>query len=480
MLEGIFTSRSKTFFFVSFLFLVGISFGSFTSFNIHPPLFYFSSLIFVFLALYSREDPVLRGIFLCLLFFTLGFWRFSAAVPDYSYSERWSEKEYYTAVIDAEPDVRIEKIYYRAKIESDSFSGRVQFSHSRYPRFHYGDEVSLYCKLEKPEPFDSFAYDKYLASKKIKALCHNPEVSFIQKGQGNPFFHYIFQGKDIIAERIAELWHEPYASFMAGLLYGYRGGLGSLNEDFNRSGVTHIVAISGYNITIVVSLFLIILINLGISRQRGFYIILFGIFVFVIFAGASASVVRAGIMGVLILTSKQIGRRSNPRNILIATAALMCLQNPYVLIYDAGFQLSFLSTIGLIYLNPLFEFGYRDFLSIKESFFTTLSATVITLPLILFQFERLSIVAILVNVLILWIIPFIMMIGFAAVMLSFISNLLGSAFASLAFFGMKYIVVIVEYFARKNYAVTDVSFSFVSLVLSYVFLYIFYQVASKE
>ncbi|EKD67808.1 MAG: hypothetical protein ACD_48C00207G0001 [uncultured bacterium] len=295
----------------------------------------------------------------------------------------------------------------------------------------------------------------------------------IGAGGGNAFFRAILGLKEVVAERISKLWHEPYASFVAGLLYGYRGGLGELNELFSRTGVTHIVAISGYNITLIATLLITFCLHLYIPRKKAFWIVVCGIIVFLIFAGLSASVVRAGIMGILVLIAKQMGRSSRIGNVLVFTAVIMTAHNPFILIYDAGFQLSFLSTVGLVYLAPKIEPWFSrvpKVLGLQESVVATLSATFITLPLILFQFGRLSLVSLPVNMLILWIIPFIMMLGFFAVVVSLVFLPLAHILSWIAWGGMMYIVSIVRWFAELSFAAVDIRVPVWGMSIMYVFL----------
>ena len=197
---------------------------------------------------------------------------------------------------------------------------------------------------------------------------------------------------------------------MAGLLYGYRGGLGDLQEAFNKTGVSHIVAISGYNITIIAEL-LMAMFSSFIRRQIAFWFVSAGIISFVIMVGASPSVVRAGIMGILVLVARHIGRVSRPTNLLVFAAAVMTLHNPFVLLWDAGFQLSFAATIGILYVAPLFDRRW-------ELVSSTLSAIVITLPLALYHFGRFSLIAPVTNLLILWTIPILMALGAIAIIAS--------------------------------------------------------------
>ena len=221
----------------------------------------------------------------------------------------------------------------------------------------------------------------------------------------------IYNLKTFFQNQINSLWPEPQSSLMAGLLYGARTGLPpDLTENFNRTGLSHIVAISGFNISIIATYLMFALIYAGLYRQRAFWAVTGGIVFFVIFTGASASVVRAGIMGIVVLMARQLGRLTRPGNVLVFTAAAMAAVNPYVLVWDAGFQLSFAAAMGLIYLSPVLE----KILSTRHKIFShllqaiiipTLSAIIATLPLTLWQFGRFSAVAPITNLLVLWTIP---------------------------------------------------------------------------
>ena len=113
-------------------------------------------------------------------------------------------------------------------------------------------------------------------------------------------------------------------------------------------------------------------------------------------------------MGMIVLFAKYAGRQTKVNNILALTCVLMLLVNPNILLFDAGFQLSFLATIGLIYFVPIIEKYFQwlpEKFALRENFVTTMSAIILTLPLILYQFKRLSTVAPIVNLLILSVIP---------------------------------------------------------------------------
>lgn len=472
-------SKSKTFFAFCFCFLVGI-----IVFEITPNAFSGSNLVLlvsivVGLLILCWDSLQKRVILLCLLFLIIGIGRnFHTLSSDQSLVHQDGKEFTITGHVAAEPDVRTDGVRYILKSTIPD-GGRVYLKSHLYPRYVYGDVLEVRCTIKKPEPIENFRYDKYLKNFKVEALCFQPQIHKVAYAEGRTFMRSILVVKNNVAQRINKLWHEPYASFVAGLLYGYRGGLGKLNEDFNRTGVTHIVAISGYNITIVSSFFMILLMHLSIPRQKAFYIAVFGIIVFTLFAGASASVVRAAIMGIMVLFARHMGRLSHPANALMLCATLMCIHNPNVLLWDAGFQLSFLATIGLVYINPQIERKVQripELLGIKESFVSTLSATLITLPLILFQFERLSVVSILVNILVLPVVPLVMYLGFATVLLSFISQPLALLLSWITWISMEYIVVVVQFFSALPFAAIDMSISFWLMIAFYTgILYFIYK-----
>ncbi|MFA7244916.1 MAG: ComEC/Rec2 family competence protein [Candidatus Magasanikbacteria bacterium] len=482
-----------------FSFLLSVAFQSI--YDSHFDKFYLYLIFFVllFLLVIFWQNKKTRFVLLCCLFFSLGIWRYLVTIPNNNQNNLLfylGENKIVEAVVSAEPDIRLDGVRYILSVENiydqnnknffinkTEVKGKVYLKHSLYPRYNYGDKLKVACTLQKPEPVESFRYDKYLARYDVFVVCMPSSIERIAINQGKWFFSKIFAFKSSIASKINIIWHEPYASFMAGLLYGYRGGLGELNELFSRTGVTHIVAISGYNITIVSSILISLCTYLYIPRKKAFYLIVFGIITFVIFAGASASVVRAGIMGIIVLLTKQIGRKAHIANVLILTAFIMALQNPYVLIWDAGFQLSFISTLGLVYLSPILERKFQkipEFFGIKASLLTTISAIVATLPLILYQFNRLSIVAPVVNILILWILPWIMFSGFFVLVFSFIFAPVAEVLSWLSFVAMKYIVVVVTFFSNLHFATIDLSIPLWLMITLYLLLVFYIKKFDKK
>ncbi len=514
-LQKIANSQSKTFLAFCFCFIAGAGIFSFANsgklfFILYLLLF---STLFLLILLWSRNKQ--RFLLLCLLVFVLGGLRLLITIPNHNSSRI----EFYNGNkvslqgwISAEPNIGISDARYVVSVlckgkPCEKVNGKIIIKTLLYPQYNYGDKLEINCSLQEPENFtDSnfnyidphiisftqkssgkpvasfthFDYQKYLAKQDVWSVCLNPKVVSLGENRGNFLFKIMFRMKSAIQNQMARLWPEPANSLLAGVLYGGRSGLPQdLADNFTRTGVSHIVAVSGYNVSIIVMILNICLIYLGLSRRQSFWFLNFLILSFVFFSGATASVVRAGVMAVIILFTQQVGRLSVAGRTLVYAAVIMLLFNPYLLIWDAGFQLSFLSTLGLVYLSPVLEnillkkIKMRRFqwlAPLAEVLITTLSAIAATLPLILFQFGRLSLVAPLVNVLVLWLVPWLMLFGFVALLLSWLFFPLGQMVAWVAGLGLNYVIIIVDWFGNKSWSALDMRIPVWLMLGLYLFL----------
>ena len=211
---------------------------------------------------------------------------------------------------------------------------------------------------------------------------------------------------------------EPEAGLAAGILIGLRDRVDrDLAAAFTTAGVSHVVAISGWNIAIVAAAIGAMTGRLG--RRRRSVVTVLAIVAYVAFAGASASVVRAALMAAVVLLARESGRAGRATAALGWAATLLLLSDPS-LITDAGFQLSSLATAGLIaWATPLAEWlgrlgGGRMPGWLAESLGVSLAAQAATLPIVLVSFGRLAILSPLVNVVIVPLVAPAMAVGIAA------------------------------------------------------------------
>ncbi|MBI2634640.1 ComEC/Rec2 family competence protein [Candidatus Peregrinibacteria bacterium] len=358
--------------------------------------------------------------------------------------------------VDDEVDVRVDKVKYIIETEEIFFEGkwretfgRVLINGSRYPVYEYGDCFVITGNLEKPGKIDDFDYGKYLERYHIYAIVNFADMAKYSNGD-NVFWNNLYRLKQWSLNRLGKIYGEPEASFMAGILLGSRKGIPQdLLENFNRVGLTHIIAVSGYNITLVVA-FVGCLFGFLRKKMRAVFAAVF-VVVFVLFVGASAAVVRAGVMGMIGLAALYFGRLYYAKIALFAAAVLMILWNPLVFLYDVGFQLSFLATAGLIWASPILEkyfmwlpekFGIRNALAL------TLSAQIFALPIMVWNFGYLSLISPLANVFVLPFIPISMVFGFISLFFGKIVGLFG-------YFVLKIVIMIVNFFAGFGFAVVE-------------------------
>jgi len=413
-----------------------------------------------------------RTVGFCGLFLLLGVWRLVMAQPAdevgqlRAYNE--GEKVTFSGVVVEEPDVRADNVKLTVAGEEISqgesragVAGKVLMTVPRYPEFAYGDRLQISGQLKDPGEFDGFSYRDYLAKFGIYSVCYRPQIELGGADGGNIFQRGLLRVKQRFKGQVEQILPEPQASFLAGMLLGAKRGLpDDLREQFNVVGVSHIIVISGFHVAIVAGLLMNLGLALSLSRRQAFWLAVVGLVLFILLTGAQTSAVRAGIMGGLVLLAMQAGRLSDVKNLLLLAAVVMLMINPLLLRFDVGFQLSFLATIGIVYLSPLITKLLRflpEALKIRESATMTLSAQVTTLPVIITSFERLSLVAPLANIMIVPLMPLTMMAGFVSGLVSFVSLALGKVLATGAWLLLSYKLAVVEWLARLPYAAVEIN-----------------------
>ncbi len=470
--DWVINSKSKTFIAFCFCFLCGIGLASIFDWSSNQVFsFYVILIIILFFTAYNWQNKKIRFLLFAIAILIFGILRNIFFTPQgsdpSSLSYYFNERINIRATIVEDPVRKISSAEYSlgSISEKNIIKEKMLVRMPLYPEFNYGDNLELICTISAPKNFDdSFRYDKYLAVQGIYAICDYPEIISVASHQKNNFFGSLLKFKNVVRRKVALLWPEPMSSLMAGLIYGERSGFApELSEDFRRTGLSHIVAVSGYNVSVIAGFLLSVLIIFGLYRRPALVLSIISVVLFVIFVGASASAIRAGIMGSVVLVGQYIGRPSRAAPALVFAAALMVAFNPLILIWDAGFQLSCLATAGIIF-SPK---PGRRFL---EPLVTTLAATIATLPLILMQFGRLSSVSVFVNMLVIWLIPWLMLLGFVAVAVSAIFMPAAFLIASAANLGLKYVIFIAEKFSALKISSVEISFSPWLMILSYVII----------
>lgn len=347
----------------------------------------------------------------------------------------------------------------------EEVSGKAIITADIHPRFNYGDKVHIEGDLRAPKNFaddkgEVFDYVSYLGKDKIFYQMFYPEIELIESGRGNFIKRTLFAFKRNFLEKVGRVIPEPQVSLLGGLVVGAKQSLGEkLQEDFRKTGIIHIVVLSGYNVTIVAE---------AIMRFFSFLPFLFGVSIgviaivfFAIMTGASATIVRASMMAILVLLARSTGRTYAITRALFIAGFFMLLHNPKILVFDSSFQLSFMATIGLIYLAPKIEKHFHlvpTKWQLREFATATVATQIFVLPMILYKMGILSLVALPVNLLILVFVPITMLFGFLTGMIGFVSTLLSFPFAYVTNALLTYQLKVVDIFASLPFAAIEINY----------------------
>lgn len=336
----------------------------------------------------------------------------------------FDEKIEMTGIVSNEPVMRNENQEAYVAL-SFPHKGNIVLKKSPFPELHYGDEIKITGTVRA---IKDGGYGNFLKKEGIRGSAAFPEILVISEGNGSFVKKILIEIKGYGLRGIESVLSYDSAAFLKGILFGNTEEFSeSFKEAMKLSGTTHIVALSGYNITILANAISAVFL-LFFAPHTAMILAASGIFGFVVMTGASPSVVRAGILGIILLFGKRFGNDRDMKNIILCTALCMVLINPYVLLYDVGFQLSFLAFLGIVYITPLGNalfLGRRKRISSwRENFVSTLSAQIMVLPVLLSQFGSVSIVSVPANLIILEFIPFTMAVGFFVMLCGIISSVI--------------------------------------------------------
>ncbi len=352
--------------------------------------------------------------------------------------------------------------------------------------YKYGDEISFSGVLKKPENFATdtgkeFDYVNYLKKDGILYGMSYPKIDLLSRGNGNSFKSGLYWVKEKFLEKINFAINSPENLLMGGLIIGEKSSFSqALRQSFVDTGTIHMVALSGYNVTIVAEWFMAIFAFLPVNFGIGMGIL--AILTFIIMTGASSTAIRAGIMAILALIARATGRNYDVGRALTLAAVFMILINPFILVYDVSFQLSMLATIAVIFLAPRIEkyfqwitknFGLRDIVTI------TLAAYIFVFPFILYKMGSLSLVALPANILILPFIPMTMVLGFITGFLGLVWYGLAVPIGYISYLFLHYELSVVAFFAKLPFA--SIAFPDFPLILTIlIYVYFTYRIFGRS
>ena len=374
--------KSKIFLFLCLSFLGGVAVAKYL--NLY--LMAIAAIIFMILLSVFWGRKILMVVCFCGLLLLLGAFRYQTSFPDDAnfIGNHFGQKLELEGTVIRDPDVRAQKI--NLYVKPEGFSGNILLSVGRYPEYEYGERLRIAGGLEEPFVSEEFSYKDYLSRFDTYAVMYFPQVEKMGEGNKSRVKAALLAVKHRFRDILAQILPEPHNALAQGLLLGEKRALPEdLQNALILAGVSHIVVISGYNISIITRNLLRTRAWWGVSIA--FWLSLATVGAFVVLTGAEASVIRAAVMGMLLVFALNVGRLYHSVNSLVLAGTVMVAINPKILYFDIGFQLSFLATLGLIYLSPIFEkWFYRlpDILGLRTNLVATLAAQVFTLPLLIF------------------------------------------------------------------------------------------------
>lgn len=507
--------KATLFWYLLAAWIIGIALGSFILLSeFWLKLALIPGLILIMLGWRRYPRLVLAG-FLMLIFF-FGWWRLAAFQSDQTRLGQFADTNFAVTLVgyvDTEPASSVgaagatQSFIFNTRLVRIAghtvpqfFSERVSVTAGTTPKVEYGDRLELTGKLkliEGASPVKSPSSDHgvnkiadWALKEQIYSSLFRPKIESSSLILPWPtrlklaLYRPVFRLKKLFLDGITASLPSPNSGYVSGLLLGTKSALSkNWQQAFATVSLSHVLAVSGYNITIIAQTLMLVLLA-WLPRKRAFWLSFGLIIVFTIITGATASVLRAATMGVLLLLGQVIGRIYNPRNAITFAAAVMLFFNPLLLRYDIGFQLSFLATLGIFYLTPLWQkalaripdpakspsgdhgagwlAGFYSILS------TTLGAQLAVLPVILFNFNIFSFASLPANLLVLPFVPITMFFGFWAGVLGGWFNILARVFGLVAWLLSSYQLWVVKVFSVWQAGVFNITLSALGLALIYL------------
>lgn len=335
--------------------------------------------------------------------------------------------------------------------------------------FYYGDAVIVKGKLVKPENFYTdtgreFDYVGYLDSSGVRYVIRNASVQVVGNEPPSRIVSVLFATKRAFVNSLKKMLPEPQSSLAAGILIDGKQSInGELQEKFIRTGLVHIVVLSGYNVSIVAE-------AIGkafsfLPRLLGISFSIVGIILFALITGASATVIRSSIMAILVLLSRLSLRNYDPTRGLLIASFIMLVHNPSILIHSPSFQLSFLATFTVVKVVPFIEkikfteyipekFGFREIVV------SNVTVQLYLLPVLTWMTGSVSAVSLPVNILVLPLMPLTMLSCFITGLVGLLPGPFGMPFAFVSELLLSYELMVVDFFSK--FAISQISFNIFS------------------
>ena len=334
---------------------------------------------------------------------------------------------------------------------------------------HLCDRYLIHAQILRPndEGLNGFNYGKYLARNGLCGVSYveSKDIKYVSTARSLGLGDFSNVLRDRLIERLESVGLEgSELAILSAITLGEKGLLANeVKETFSAAGVSHILVVSGMHVGFIFAV--ILLLFKRISSERRWLIVFLGLLIlwaYALLTGLAPSVVRATFMFSMMLLFKMMGEKYRVRHALCLSATIIILVNPNEL-FDVGFQLSYLAVFGITYFYPLF---YKRISTLKSrpirwflaSVAVTVSAQILTLPIVIYNFHQLPVYFIISNLFVSAFAPFLFLGGIASLLLSCIPYL-----GIVAGLIMSHFVMIFEYVIHL---IVTIPFSTVKIYLS--------------
>lgn len=435
-------------------------------------LFFLLFIFLVFYFLFFKKIFLLISLNIFLIIFGAFYYHFYYFSIFKKNNVLFNQKIEFQGIVVSNPKFSLFNQTFKLKLIKP-FKGYILVKTNLYPQFKYGDFLFLDGKIKN---ISYFKNGSFFLKEKIVGIAEYPKIKLLGENYGNIFLKRLFSFKKDIIKVFQSYLKINQAALLSGLILGDTSEFEKdFQEKMNKTGTSHIVALSGYNISIF-SILVFNFLRYFLNRYITVFITLILIFSFVLMTGAEASVVRAAIMGLILLIFDNFyGLNFDLKNVLVFTALVMVLFNPFILNFDIGFQLSFLALVGVTFLKKSLVENLNlklenSFLNYKDNLVTTLSAQLMVLPILLNNFHYFSLFSFLPNIFILTFVPLAMFFGFLLLFFNFFIKIFSLILSWFLYLILSFQIFVIEIFSNFQPIVLKKELSVLSILVYYIIL----------
>lgn len=450
-------------------FILGIGFYTLKNTNyLLIGIFLFIFLIYIKIKFKLNLKNSTTHIVLCLVLVCTGFvyaYLREPAKPSFQ-----TDSVIVTGKIISIPDDDFGKTSYTLRVKNDNNNSKnydVLLSETTYAKRQMGELAQVEFEALPLENKNNKNYEQYLLAKNITVK--GKVINYQKNKEPSKFLNAVNNTREYINQTFNNFMGYPESGLASGLILGNKSWMDSgLYNDFIKSGTIHIVALSGYNISVLVKIVRDGLIYILPAIVIEYFLIIF-IALFLLMTGFSVTGLRAGLMAIIIIITRNYGLMAQKDRLLVLAGTLLLLWRPYSLWYDLSFQLSIIATFSVLFLAPVIELKYLYKIKnafLRDLFATTIAATIFTMPIIMYSVNQVSLVSLFANLIIGPIVPIATGFNLILIFTSFIPPL-AYVVGGLSSVLHGFVLFVTHFFAQLPFAQIQIGMPAVLLVIIY-------------